>query len=78
MCFRNLPIVSDPHGKARLKEGLEDPWGVRDAAAERRRRQLDPPAPPSKQQRAVMRAAGSHAFGVVVGHRAAVTRDRTG
>ena len=69
MCFRNLPIEFDADGKARLKEGLEDPWGVRGAAAERRRRQLDPPAPPSKQQRAVMRAAGSHALGVVVGHR---------
>ena len=69
MCFKNLPIEFDFHGKARLREGLDDPWGVRGAAAERRRRQLDPPASPSKQQRAVMRGAGSHALGVVVGHR---------
>ena len=69
MCFKNLPIEFDSDGKARLREGLDDPWGVRGAAAERRRRQLDPPAPPSNQRRAVMRAAGSHALGVVVGQR---------
>ena len=69
MCFKNLPIEFDSHGKARLREGLDDPWGVRGAAAERRRRQLDRPAPPSKQQGTVMRVAGSHALGVVVGPR---------
>ncbi len=68
MCFRNLPIEFDRDGKARLKEGLDDPWGIR-RAAERSRRQPDAPQIPSEAQRAVMRAAGSHAFGVVVHHR---------
>lgn len=66
MCFRNLPIEFDAQGKARLKQGLDDPWGVR-RAADRRRREMGAPATPA-EGRAVMRAAGSHAFGVVVKH----------
>ncbi len=65
MCFRNLPIEFDANGKARRKEGLDDPWGLR-RAAERRRRKADAPAAPPEGQRAVMRGVGSHAFGVVV------------
>ena len=69
MCFRNLPIEFDSEGKARLKEGLDDPWGIRRAAARRSSEPFEalPRAP--ETQRAVMRAAGSHAFGVVVNHR---------
>lgn len=69
MCFRNLPIEFDSSGKAKMKEGLDDPWGIR-RAADRRRRELEYPAAPPEGQRAVMRTAGSHAFGVVVNHRA--------
>lgn len=71
MCFRNLPIEFDAEGKARLKEGLDDPWGVRRHAEQRRRREADSPAIPSDLQRAVMRAAGSHALGVVLNDRRA-------
>src|SRR5437764_1259024 len=32
MCFKNLPIEFDGSGKARLREGLADPWVVKPAA----------------------------------------------
>jgi hydrogenase large subunit len=28
MCFRNLPVEFDPQGRARLKEGIRDPYSV--------------------------------------------------
>ena len=65
MCFRNLPIEFDADGKTQLKQGLDDPWGVRRAAAPGPL-ELDASAAPSEGRRAVMRAAGSHAFGVIV------------
>ncbi len=78
MCFRYLPIEFDPDGKARLKEGLDDPWGVRRNAERRRRRELEAPATRVEGQRAVMRSVGLHAFGVVVNHgRSAVNPQRS-
>ncbi len=68
MCFRNLPIEFDADGKARLKDGLDDPWGIR-RAADRRRRESDFPAVPREARPAVVRAVGTHAFAVVVNHR---------
>ncbi len=68
MCFRNLPIEFDSDGKTRLKQGLDDPWGVRRNAERRRRRELEAPAARVEGQRAVMRSVGLHAFGVVVNH----------
>ncbi len=67
MCFRNLPIEFDSDGQARLKEGLDDPWGVR-RAADHRRREVNAPVLPADGQRVVMRIVGSHAFGVLVNH----------
>jgi hydrogenase large subunit len=32
MCFKNLPIEFDGSGKARLREGLADPWAVKATA----------------------------------------------
>ena len=66
MCFRYLPIEFTSDGKARLKEGLDDPWGVRRNAERRRRRELEVPAARREGQRAVMRSVGLHAFGVVI------------
>ncbi|MDQ4096715.1 MAG: hypothetical protein M3144_02440, partial [Actinomycetota bacterium] len=28
MCFKNLPIEFDASGKARLREGIDNPWAV--------------------------------------------------
>jgi len=28
MCFKNLPIVFDDDGKARLRDGMSDPYAV--------------------------------------------------
>ncbi|HYE80440.1 MAG TPA: nickel-dependent hydrogenase large subunit [bacterium] len=33
MCFKNLPVEFDDSGKARLKEGTGDPYGIRPAEA---------------------------------------------
>ncbi|MGH2809790.1 MAG: nickel-dependent hydrogenase large subunit, partial [Actinomycetota bacterium] len=36
MCFKNLPVEFDENGKARLKEGVANPWSF-DSAGERKR-----------------------------------------
>lgn len=65
MRFKNLPIDFDADGKARLKEGANDPWDVQ-RAADRRRSESSTSAAAGEGERVVMRTVGSHAFGVVV------------
>ncbi|MBW3615755.1 MAG: cytochrome C, partial [Actinobacteria bacterium] len=43
MCFKNLPIEFDDSGKARLKEGVSDPFGFVDKPAESYVRRQDGP-----------------------------------
>ncbi|MGH2706644.1 MAG: hypothetical protein ACRDJ4_16615, partial [Actinomycetota bacterium] len=28
MCFKNIPVEFDENGRARLKEGVADPWSL--------------------------------------------------
>ena len=43
MCFKNLPIEFDASGKAHLREGVGDPYGVSPAAARRYVRRREGP-----------------------------------
>jgi len=73
MCFKNLPIEFDANGKAKLKEGLEDPWAVRrepDRYAELRALEGDAGAARDGRRRAVTRVAGFHGLHMLVDHRA--------
>ena len=68
MCFKNLPIEFDAEGKARLKEGVADPWAVRrepDRYAELRQLAPDAGVPRGQRHRTVV---GAHAFHSLVVH----------
>ncbi len=70
MCFKNLPIEFDAEGKARLKEGVEDPWAVR---REPDRADLGQPGGNAGgirdgSHRAVTRVAGFHGLHMLVDH----------
>ena len=45
MCFKNLPIEFDGGGKARLKEGVADPYSVTVAEPKGYVRRKEAPAP---------------------------------
>ena len=65
MCFKNLPIEFDVEGKARLKEGLADPWAVErkpDPYAELRQLAPEATVPRGQRRRALTQVAGAHAF----------------
>ena len=71
MCFKNLQIEFDAEGKARLKEGVADPWAVRreaDPYAELRQLAPDAGVPRGQRQRALTQVAGAHAFHSLVVH----------
>ena len=71
MCFKNLPIEFDANGKARLKEGLEDPWAVPqqpDPRAVRAQSAGDAGGIRDGSHRAVTRVAGFHGLHMLVDH----------
>ncbi len=71
MCFKNLPIEFDAEGKARLKEGLENPWAVRrgqDRHADRVQPAGNAGGIRDGSHRAVTRVAGFHGLHMLVDH----------
>ena len=71
MCFKNLPIEFDATGKAKLKEGLEDPWAVRrepDQRAARAQPAGNAGGIRDGSHSAVTRVAGFHGLHMLVDH----------